>query len=401
MKITGIIAEYNPFHNGHSYQIERARALSGCDAVVAVMSGNFVQRGEPAAFDKWARARMALQCGVDAVFELPAFYALQSADWFAWGGVATLNGLGADCLCFGAESPDLTLLRQLSGLWDDEPEELRAAIRSGLKAGKPHPKARAEALGRWLGHPGSEELLASPNSVLGAMYLKQLAALESSMEPLAIQRVQAGYHDENITGAVASATAIRKALAEGSGGWRQAVPAEAAAIIAEQEELGAGPVWPDDFSQALLYALRITAQLPDTAEGLHNRMARAAAATGSFSSFCAAAKSKRYTLARIKRAAMQAMMGITADDIAMLRTEKPIYARLLGYSRRAEGLVGELAGRARIPFVARAAEFEPKSEAMARLWEIDRLASDVYALGIKNPALRLARRDYKEKMIIL
>ncbi len=401
MKITGIIAEYNPYHNGHQYHVEQSRRHSGCDAIVAVMSGHFVQRGEPAVFDKWARAQMALAGGVDAVFELPAFYALQSADWFAWGGVSVLDGLGCDCLCFGAESPDLALLRELACLWGNEPEELQTAIQMGLQSGKPHPKARADALEQWLGHTSAMELLASPNSVLGAMYLKQLGELKSSMVPLAIQRVHADYHNEKISGAIASATAIRKSLAERSEGWRQAVPAGVAEIIDAQMEFDAGPVWPDDYSQALLYALRTAEILPDTAEGLHNRMAKAAAAAGTFSTFCAAAKSKRYTMARIKRAAMQAMLGITEHNISLIRREKPIYARLLGYSKRVEGLIGELARRARIPFVARAAEFKPETEALARLWEIDRRASDIYALGIKNPALRQAKRDYTEKMIIL
>lgn len=401
MKITGIIAEYNPFHNGHLYHIEQARALSSCDAVVAVMSGNFVQRGEPAAFDKWARTRMALACGVDVVFELPAFYALQSADWFAYGGVAVLDGLGADYLSFGAESPDLAMLGELSCLWDEEPEELRASIRTGLKAGKPHPKARAEALAAWFAGTGASEALAAPNSVLGAMYLRQIKALGSVMEPLPIQRVQAGYNDEVIAGTIASATAIRKAFDEESGGWRLAVPPAVAAIIDTEEGRGTGPICSEDFAQMLLYALRTGSSLPDTAEGLHNRMARAAETSGSLHMFYATAKSKRYTMARIKRSAIQSMLGLTDGDITLLRNEKPAYARLLGYSRRVDGLIGELARRARIPFVARASEFSPATPAMARLWQIDQIASDVYALGVKNPALRQGKRDLTEKMIVV
>ena len=401
MKITGVVAEYNPFHNGHRYHLEEARRLSGCDAVIAVMSGNFVQRGEPAAFDKWFRARMALLGGADAVFELPAFYALQSADWFAWGGVAVLNGIGVDCLCFGSELPELEQLNRLSRLWADEPEEVRAAIREGLKAGKPHPKARAEALGRWLNGEGAAEALAGPNAVLGAMYLMQLKALGSAMEPVAVRRIEAGYNDEHISGRIASATAIRKELFAGGDGWRQAVPEPVAAFIAAETALGAGPAGTDDLSQMILYTLRTSTSLPDTAEGLDNRMRKAGFAEGTATGFFAAAKSKRYTMARIKRAAFQALLGVTAEDIAMIRAEKPVYARLLGYSRRAEGLVGELARRAKIPFIARAAEFKPETPAMARLWEIDQASSDIYALGCKNPALRQGRRDFTEKMIIL
>ena len=151
----------------------------------------------------------------------------------------------------------------------------------------------------------------------------------------------------------------------------------------------------------LLYALRKGGELPDRAEGLDNRMRRAAFACGTLEEFYAAAKCKRYTMARIKRAAMQALLGITAADIELIRRERPVYARLLGYSRRAEGLVNELARRSKIPFVARPAEFKPEIGAMRRLWEIDLLADDIYSLATENPALRRGKRDYTEKMIVV
>lgn len=400
MKITGVVAEYNPFHNGHRFHLEETRAISRCDAVVAVMSGNFVQRGEPAAFDKWARARMALLCGVDAVFELPAFYALQSADWFAAGSVSVLDGLGIDCLSFGSESPDIAQLERLSHTWDEEPEGLKAEIRRGMREGKPHPKARAEALASWLDDEEAAKALASPNAVLGAMYLRQLRLLESTMEPLAVLRAGAGYNDEDIRGSIAGATAVRRALFSG-GDWKKAVPRAVADIIDEEIKRGGGPVAASDISSMLLYALRMGASLPDEAEGLDNRMRKAAFACGTADGFYAAAKCKRYTMARIKRAAMQALLGITAEDIAQLRREKPVYARLLGYSGRVEGLVNELARRAKIPFVARPSDFRPENSAMERLWQIDLAASDIYALACKNPARRQGKRDFTEKMIIV
>jgi len=400
MKIAGIVAEYNPFHNGHGFHLQETIRKSRCDAVVAVMSGNFVQRGEPASFDKWARARMALLCGVDAVFELPAFYALQSADWFACGGISVLDGLGVDALSFGSESPDIAMLQKLSGIWDDEPEELKTGIRKGLQEGMPHPRARAQALSAWFGDDKTGEELAMPNAVLGTMYLRQIRLLESKLEPLVIQRAGAGYNDEDIHGSIASATSVRKALFSGSD-WRQAVPEAAATVIDEEIKRDSEPVSKDDFDKMLLYALRTGRSLPDKAEGLDNRMRNAAFSAGSMDEFYKAVKCKRYTMARIKRAAMQALLGITSEDIELMRKERPVYARLLGYSGRIEGLVGELARRAKIPFVAHAADFKPEGAAMARLWEIDLLASDIYALACKNPALRQGKRDYTEKMIVI
>lgn len=400
MRIAGVVAEYNPFHNGHSHHVRETFARSRCDAVVAVMSGNFVQRGEPAAFDKWARTRMALAGGVDAVFELPAFYTLQTADWFAYGGVAVLDGLGIDCLSFGSEHPDITQLEKLSNAWDDEPQALKDAIRRGMKEGKPHPKARAEALEAYFNGGEASEALAQPNSVLAAMYLMWRKKLGSKMEPLAVQRIEADYNDEEITGAIASATAVRRALFSGDG-WRSAVPDAAAAIIDAEIARDSGPVAQSQFSQITLYAMRTGYGLPDAAEGLDNRMRSAAFSSGTLDAFYAAAKCKRYTMARIKRASMQALLGITAGDIALMRGGRPVYARLLGYSRRVDGLIGELARRARIPFIARPPEFRPDDPAAERLWQIDAAASDVYALACANPALRSGKRDFTEKMIVV
>lgn len=376
--------------------MEAARA-AGCDAVVAVMSGNFVQRGEPAAFDKWARTRMALAGGVDAVFELPQFYALQPAEWFACGGVRVLHGLGVDALAFGTEVNDLGTLRQQAALWRGEPPELRAAIQRALGEGKSHPRARYEAAAA---QGLSAEALVNPNAVLAAMYLHWLGELGSTIEPLPVRRVEAAYHDEDIAGAIASATAVRRSLAAGDDRWRQAVPQAVATLVDGQIANRRGPVATNDLGQALLYALRTSAPLPDRAEGLDNRMRHAAMACGTAEEFFAAVKCRRYTLARIKRAAMLALLGVTADDVALLRAEQPVYARLLGYARQAEGLVGELGRRATIPFVARPGSFRPEVGAMERLWQTDLRAGDLYALAHKNPASRQGGRDYTERMIV-
>jgi predicted nucleotidyltransferase len=399
MKICGIVAEYNPFHQGHSYHIRQTREITGCDAVVAVMSGNFVQRGEPAMFDKWARTRMALLGGVDAVFEIPAFYVLQSADWFACGGISVLDGLRLDYLTFGAEEADLGRLRALGELRDKEPPELQAAIRQGLESGLPHPKARAAALEAHFGG-STAAALDQPNSVLGSMYLYWLNRLGSVMEPVAVQRFGAGYNDSGITGTIASATAVRRSIECGDGSWRQAVPEAVAAAI--NTELEQGRVLNAAALDAmLLYALRTGADLPDTAEGLDRRMRDAAYQSGTAEELYHTAKCKRYTMARIKRCAMQAMLGITANDVELLRTSRPAYARLLGYSRRVPGLINELAARATIPLIARPAEYQPQSGEQARLWQIDLQSSDTYALMMKNPAMRQGKRDYTERMVAL
>ena len=166
MKIAGIIAEYNPFHNGHAYHIQRTRELSGCDYVVVCMAGHFTQRAEPACMSKWARARIALSCGADAVFELPAMFAVRSADAFARGGVHILADLGVDLLSFGSETEDMALLRDLAALRAEEPEPLSLRIREKLDAGMSHARARGEAVGEYLGM--DPRRLNQPNLILAA-----------------------------------------------------------------------------------------------------------------------------------------------------------------------------------------------------------------------------------------
>ncbi|MGN1005940.1 MAG: nucleotidyltransferase family protein, partial [Aristaeellaceae bacterium] len=164
MKIAGVIAEYNPFHNGHAHHLKETRRMGGCDYVVVCMDGSFTQRGEPACMDKWSRARIALNCGADAVFELPALWALQPADGFARGGVAVLGGLGCDVLSFGTEETDINLLKTLAEVGENEPPELTEALRKGLEAGKSHARARGEALSMLLGVDA--EKLNAPNLIL-------------------------------------------------------------------------------------------------------------------------------------------------------------------------------------------------------------------------------------------
>ena len=211
MRIAGIIAEYNPFHNGHAWHIARTRA-AGYDYVIVCMGGHFTQRGEAAILSKWDRARMALACGADAVFELPALFAVRPADAFARGGVAVLAGLGADVLSFGSEIDDLALLKTLAALRDDEPGAVSDMISEGLDRGVSHARAWGEAVGAYLGLPA--QVLNRPNAMLAVEYMRALKASGFPMEPLAVLR-QGEYHDAAL-GPFASATAIRAAFASGA-----------------------------------------------------------------------------------------------------------------------------------------------------------------------------------------
>jgi len=261
MKIAGIIAEYNPFHNGHAHHIAETRKKTGCDYIVVCMDGSYTQRGEAACLDKWTRARAALSCGADAVFELPALWAVNTADAFARGGVAVLGGLGCDFLSFGSEDADPELLQRLADLRENEPAEVSLSIQAKLSDGKSHARARGEALAEYLNM--DPECLNAPNLILGVEYIRAIRELKLNLQPVAIPRI-GGYHDCAL-GAFASASAIREAAR------RDELPTESVPeVMREHLPRIAGMHAPDDL---LLHTLRAMSEaeiaaLPAVAEGL-------------------------------------------------------------------------------------------------------------------------------------
>ena len=388
MKIAGIIVEYNPFHNGHAYHVEQTRRATGCDFVIACMGGHFTQRGEPACLSKWARARMALACGVDAVFELPALFAVRPADVFARGGVAILGGLGAEYLSFGCETDDMALIRALAALRASEPEVLSRRVREKLDAGMSHPRARGEAASEYLGLPA--EALNLPNLTLAAEYVRAIGTLDLGLRPVAVRRMGA-YHDEAL-GRWASATAIRAAFGRGEvRAALEAVP-EAARPCAIPEAL-------HPMDDMLLYRLRSMrpeeiAALPEVGEGLENRLYRLCREHGSREALLDGLKCKRYTRARLSRTLTHALLGVDrklTSDIPL-----PTYARLIGARAGAEGLLAELAARTRIPIVTAAPELRGDP-----CFELECRATDAWALMHDAPELRRAGREYTEKFVRL
>lgn len=386
MRIAGIIAEYNPFHNGHALHIRRTREATGCDYVVACMAGHFTQRGEPAILSKWARARMALACGADAVFELPALFAVRTADAFALGGAAILDGLGADALSFGSEIADLGLLRALAELRRSEPEEFSACVRRKLDAGMSHARAWGEAAGEALSLP--PEAVNRPNLILAAEYLRALEKLDSRMEPVAVRR--AGEYHGAALGEFASATAVRAAFARGERDAALAAIPEAARPFAEPDAL-------HPMDDVLLLRLRgmtpdEIAALPDVAEGLEHRLYRLCRETGSREALLDALKCKRYTRARLSRLLTHALLGM---DAALLRDHPaPTYARLLGARADAGPLLKELDRRAKLPVVTSAAALRGDA-----CFDLECRATDIWALLHDDPALRLPGREFTEKFI--
>lgn len=408
MKIIGIIAEYNPFHNGHAYQITTIRKRTGADFVIVAMSGDFVQRGTPAILDKYARAQMALSCGADLVLELPALWATASAEHFAMAGVTLFEKMGlVDGICFGAETDNLPLLTAIADILADEPEAYRTLLASYLKTGVAFPKARASALADFVamhkpsllhnepgdlhsepgdlrGEPGAlHEVLSSPNNILAIEYLKALRRRHSSMTPYLIKREGSGYHDTTLA-PTASATGIREALFCGDASISVSMPATAYTIL--QEYQTKSPLLDtDDFSQILGYRLLTLSPKELTAFGdcsadIANRLYKNRLAFSSYTSFAAQNKRRDITYTRMSRILLHIILSITDDDYVHFASCDYIpYLRILGFRTAFTRLFGELKAAAQVPLISKLADASAiLSPDALSLLEGDIFAADLY-----------------------
>lgn len=335
MKSVGLITEYNPFHNGHLHHLRESLREADAEVAVAVMSGHFLQRGEPALVDKWVRTEMALAAGVDVVVELPFPFACNSAPHFATGAVRVLNALGIEALCFGSESGDLAGLEACARLLlklEAEVEERAAAL---LRSGKNFPEARARVVAALAGEEAAAAL-STPNNILGIEYLKALRTTGSSIRPLTIPRVGAGFHDLKAAGAIASATGIRKMLADGE----EVAPfIPAASFPLFSRALRAGRRLDPDLLHRLLLA-RIFAGREElrrfylVEEGIEHRLAEAADTVATCEELIAAVKSRHFTRTRIQRLLVHILNGAGKEEMAAFLEAGPLYLHLLGASER-------------------------------------------------------------------
>lgn len=377
MPTVGIIAEYNPLHNGHVHHFLEAKRLSGSERAVVVMSGPFTQRGEPALISKRARTEMALMMGADLVLELPVGYALQPAEWFAYGAVALLEASGVvDSLVFGSEAGSLDELLPLSRLLADESGSLKAELRRRLALGEPFPAAysaaaaqafRREAEGApetdaalpGLSWEAAESALRGPNNSLGLHYLIALRRLGSGIKPLTVPRLGAGFHDPAAPGAtIASATAIRALLQEGASP-ADYMPGYALDILKREQAAGRGPLSWDSFKSPLLHLLlsrppEELSLLLGVDEGLEHRLAKIVAGLDIFtvSGLLAGLKSKRYTYTRLQRMLAHILLGHSKDEYTPGKlTQGPGYIRVLGFRSSGRELLKEMKRKASLPVV--------------------------------------------------
>jgi len=372
MTAAGVIVEFNPIHNGHIEHLNETRRLTGREHIVAVMSGNFVQRGEPAICDKWRRTKMALLAGADIVIELPLPYVISGADYFARGSVGLLMATGVvDALCFGSESGDLPLLMQAGRVLALEPDEYKDALRAGLGKGLSFAAARGAGLGAVMGDV-PDGFLSQPNNGLGMEYCKALWKIGMPMEVFTSYRAYGG----------PSATAIRRAVLGGDKAfptWADTMPAYAAEILLDAIKNGEIASL-NSYSHLFRYLL-FTQELC-MGEGLENRFRHYTKSHLHLSDLLDAVKTKRYTYTRLQRVALGVILGAGSADIALYENAGgPQYIRVLGFRREAAGLLGQITKKASLPVITHGQAMDNQVGVAAKMLAKELEAGDIYKMA--------------------
>ena len=388
MKVNGIIAEYNPFHNGHSYQLKESLRLTEADYTIVAMSGNFVQRGAPALLSKHARTEMALRAGADLVLELPTLYATSSAEYFAKGGVTLLDKLGVVThLCFGSECGDIKLLQEIATILSNESEEYSATLKRFLSQGFSYPNARNWALVQHYPHMNEHQrVFSSPNNILGIEYCKALLSRESNITPFTIKRAGGEYHSRGWNQQLCSALAIRHALQEGCDISQVCthIPKEAAEILTNYMTDYTG-LTANDFSSLLYYKLLSEQEKGyeeywDVSSDISDRIRKRLFECKDYDSFCDLLKTKEVTHTRISRCLLHILLNITKADMELGKSLDYVpYARVLGFRKDSAELLGVIKEHSSIPLISKLADAENILDENAyRLLKKDILVSEIY-----------------------
>ncbi|MCI8659413.1 MAG: nucleotidyltransferase family protein [Lachnospiraceae bacterium] len=422
MKTIGIIAEYNPFHNGHLHQLHMLRSLTGADYVITAISGDFVQRGKPAIYDKYTRTRMALLAGVDLVLELPVCFATGSAMDFASCGVALFDRLGiVDWLGFGSESGDCDLLFKAAYLLEKDPEEFAQTLQTLLRQGLSFPQARATAFRQYLSRTEPDlgdvtSLISSPNNILGIEYLRALIRRGSSIKPVTIRRIGQDYHGTDPVGrdTAASASAIRKAIREENSDMVSHQVPKAVSELLSSKCFGT-PVFSDDLT-ALINSRILELSNPsrsvnrcpfeayaDMSLELAARLQRNVLNFATFTGRILQLKTRGYTYTRISRALLHLLLGITAEETSHYREKDYVcYARILGFRRQAAPLLSQLKQSSSLPLITKTARahkvLDPDGLAMLQM---DFHASHLYQSMVFAKTGQTMPNEYTQSVIVL
>ena len=397
--VLGIISEYNPFHNGHLHHLIESKKLTNSDYSIVVMSGNFTQRGEVSIIDKWSRAQMAIENGVDLVIELPTIYAISSAENFASGAIKILDSLEiVNFVSFGSECNNISTLQEVTDVLTNEPPEYKTLLTHELSSGVSFPKARERALMMYLNNVCKfANVLSSPNNILGIEYLKALKRQNSPIIPVTIKREGAAYNDDEIpvSSRFASATSIRKLCCSHDIDILQKFLPESSFYILE-DCIKNGHIVKDlsEFDKLIIYTLRKMsveeiANLPDVSEGLEFAIKKAANSCNSIVEFLNIVKSKRYTSTRLQRILLYTLLGITKKDMEISKKTLP-YVRVLGFNDNGKNLISEIYSRnPKINIITSVKKFldNNSNKNLRRMLDIDIFSTNVFTIGFEYDSL--------------
>ncbi len=404
--VLGIIAEYNPFHNGHLYHILKSKELTKDDYTIAIIGGNFTQRGESSLIDKWTKAEMALANGIDLVIELPTLYSISSAENFAEGAVKILNSLKiVDHLSFGAECEQINKLNIIANVLNEEPKDFKTFLSLELSNGNSFPKARQSALVTYLNDPSYSKILNEPNNILGIEYLKALKKYRSKIAPVSIQRKSSGHLNTDYTGTISSSTSIRQMLKEGNTkNLKDTLTPSSYTILKEEINEGHFVLDFSEFEKIVMYNLRTKSledikKLQDVSEGLENSIKKAASSCNTISEFLDLVCTKRYTKTRIKRILLYSLLNITKKDMAISKKILP-YVRVLGFNQKGKTLLGKINKRnPNLKVITSVKKFTDtnNNKNLNMMIQKDILATNIYTLCFKKDSC--ANLDFSNRIV--
>lgn len=392
----GIVAEFNPFHNGHKHIVDTLKA-NGENTVTAVMSESFVQRGECACMSPYERTKAALSSGVDLVLSLPVPYATASAERFALGGVTVLGSLGCiDALGFGSECGDVERLTKCAKAITAE--EFSPLLENRLSEGLSFPTARQRALSDMYGDTFAEAL-SSPNDLLGVEYIKAIEKNNYPIKPVAIKRVGVSHDSHEVNVDFCSASAIRSFLKNGED-YKGFMPTESFNILSEAVSSGNAPADFCKLENTIIYKLRTMTpedfkRIPDVSEGLEYRFYEAVRNSVALSEILEKIKTKRYTHSRLRRIVLCALLGITEE-----RTNIPVpYIRVLGFNEKGAEVLKQAKNTATLPIVSKSSDFKYLDENARKIFELECRARDIFSLCLPVP--QVCGKEMTDKLIVL
>ncbi|MCI8342048.1 MAG: nucleotidyltransferase [Firmicutes bacterium] len=406
METIGVISEYNPFHNGHKLHIDKTIEATKNDNITVVMSGNFVQRGEPAIMDKWSRARCALLNGASIVLELPSTFSSSSAEMFALGAMKILNSCGiVSHVSFGSESGNIEQLKKAASVLSEESLPFSLSLKQNLRKGMSFPSARQKALEETYGDDFS--FISSPNNILAVEYIKSISRLNSKIVPLTFKREGEEYNSKNIS-RLASASALRKAVKENNiEALKLSMPETACKTLLENIESKNAPIFIDDFYQSISYVARIKpgfelAKIYGIDEGLENRIKNAFSAASSIDEAISLVKSKRYTHTAIQRIFIHMLLDIKSEYIKEYSNCSLPYIRVLGFRKEKEYIIRHLIEKSDVPVVINMKKaFETLDESALRFLKAECTFTDIYFMASKNALSRHIGQEFTKQIVIV